>query len=390
MPPQPSPAHHPAPAAALFPALAVRGYLNCASRAPQLHSVAEAAREALRFRENSPAMPIAAFFDGPAAIRRAFAELIHCAEPDRVALIPSVSYGIATVARNVDLRAGHNLVVTAEQFPSNYYAWAARCGEVGAELRVVARPEPGSRDTWGERLLAAVDADTAAVACAPVHWADGTPFDLLALRRRTDEVGAWLVVDGTQSVGALPLDVGAVRPDALVCGAYKWLMGPYGCGYAYYGPRMDGGRPLEENWINRAGSDDFRGLTRYTDAYRPLAQRYAVGEHANFLLAPMQLAALRQVLAWGPGAIQDYTAELWAATAEAFARHGVPVPEQRAHHLVGLRLPPGADPEVLAKALTRRGLHVSYRGDAVRVSPHLYNTAEELAGVAEAIGEAVG
>ena len=373
---------------ALFPAPATSGYLNCASRAPQLHSVAEAAREALRFREHSAAMPVPAFFSTPAAIRQEFAKLIGGDDRERIAMIPAVSYGVATVAHNVDLRAEHNVIVAADQFPSNYYTWAERCKAVGAELRVVARPEPGSVDTWSDRLLAAIDADTAVVAGAHVHWADGTPFDLVALRQRTDEVGAWLVVDGTQSVGALAFDVGAIRPDALVCGGYKWLMGPYGCGYAYYGERMDGGHPIEENWINRAGSEDFRNLVNYADDYRPRAGRYCVGEHSNFLMAPMQLAALRQVNAWGPAAVQEHTAALWGGVGDDLAALGVHLPSTRAHHLVGLRLPAGTDGQVLAKALEERDLKVSYRGDAVRVSPHVYNTGEEMARLVEAIGRA--
>ena len=386
------------PHAHLFPAPATAGYLNCASRAPQLHSVAEAAREALRFRENSAAMPIEEFFRTPGLIRSAFAKLVGCPQPDRIAMLPSVSYGIATVAQNVDLRSEHNVIVAADQFPSNYYSWAEQCRSVGAELRVVDRPAADSSDTWSDRLLAAIDAHTAVVAGAAVHWADGTPFDLVALRARTDEVGAWLVLDGTQSVGALAFDVAEVRPDALVCGGYKWLMGPYGCGYAYFGARLDGGRPLEENWINRAGSEDFRQLVNYTDANRPLAGRYCVGEHSNFLMGPMQLAGLEQVNAWGTELIQQHTGALWAGVAERLVVLGVHLPEHRAHHLVGLRLPATMDGQVLAhstsfradrlqRALQQRGLLVSYRGDAVRVSPHVYNTAEEMEGLVDALEE---
>ena len=82
-------------------------------------------------------------------------------------------------------------------------------------------------------------------------------------------------------------------------------MGPYGCGYAYYGERMDNGTPLEENWINRAGSEDFRNLVNYQENYRPFANRYSVGEHSNFIMTPMQVAGLQQVNAWGQENIQD-------------------------------------------------------------------------------------
>ena len=105
-----------------------------------------------------------------------------------------------------------------------------------------------------------------------VHWTDGTRFDLEAIGRRAREVGAALVIDGTQSVGALPFDVAAIQPDALVCATYKWLMGPYSMGFAYLGPRFDDGEPLEETWIGRAGSENFKELVNYRDDYQPGAR----------------------------------------------------------------------------------------------------------------------
>ena len=330
-------------------------------------------------------MPTHTFFADVQAVKEEFARLIHCGEPGRIALTPSASYGVATAAANLPVTAGRNIIVVEGQFPSNYYAWDVLCKQRNAELRVVPRPSEDEADTWSERVVEAVDSNTAAVAIAQLHWADGTLYDLQAIRTRTDEVDAWLIVDGTQSLGAFPFDVRKIRPDALVAGGYKWLMGPYGCGYAYYGERMDDGRPIEENWINRAGSDDFRNLVNYRDDYRPLAARYSVGEHSNFLIAPMQVAALQQVNGWTPEGVQEYTAGLWSATRDLFERRGVTIPEQRAHHLVGLRLPGHIDQDRLVTEIDRRGLTVSYRGDKMRVSPNVYNTPEELAELAGAL-----
>ncbi|MEM1358235.1 MAG: aminotransferase class V-fold PLP-dependent enzyme [Bacteroidota bacterium] len=372
----------------LFPEKAVVGYLNGASRAPQLKSAAAAGRAALAWREENSSMPIPEFFGPVERIKTAFAKLINSEEPQRVALIPAASYGIATAAKNVPLRKGQNIIIVADQFPSNYYAWAEKCKRTGAELRIIARPEAGSSDRWSERVLAAIDRDTAAVAIANIHWADGTLFDLGALRKRTDEVDAWLVIDGTQSIGALPFDVQTIRPDALIAGGYKWLMGPYGCGYAWYGPRMDNGRPLEENWINRAGSEDFRNLVNYREEYRPLAGRYSVGEHSNFIMAPMQIAGLEQVNEWGQDNIQAYCAHLWDAITPDLESLGVRIPAVRAQHLVGLRLPERIKPERLTEELAKRSLTVSYRGDALRVSPNVYNTPEEMMQLLLAIAKA--
>lgn len=368
----------------LFPEKAVAGYLNGASRAPQLKSVAAAARHALWWREENAGMPVPAFFDTVLAVRNEFARLVNCRDANRIAVMPSTSYGIATAAKNVPLSKGQNIIIVEDQFPSNYYSWEKTCRESGAELRIVARPEPDASDSWSNRVLAAIDHKTAAVAIAQVHWADGTLFDLQAIRTRTNEVDAWLIVDATQSAGALPTDVDALRPDVLCAGGYKWLMGPYGCAYAYLGERMDEGAPIEENWINRTGSEDLRNLVNYRDDYRPLAGRYSVGQQSNFMMMPMQLAGLQQVNAWGPKALQEYCAGLWSAIEPLLSKAGVHLPEERAHHLVGLRLPAHIDAALVAKEIEKRGLMVSYRGDAVRVSPSCYNTVEEMAELAGA------
>ncbi len=371
----------------LFPLEYGDGYLNGASRSPQLKAVAAAARHALSWREAHSHMPIPAFFDPVSSVKSEFAKLIGCPDPECIALIPSASYGISTVAKNLPLRRGQNIIIAEDQFPSNYYAWARLCREREAELRIVARPVDGR--SWSVAVGEAIDSATAAVAIAQLHWADGTLFDLPDLRRRTDGVGAWLVIDGTQSVGAFPFDVSLIRPDALVAGGYKWLMGPYGCGYAYYGERMDGGVPLEENWINRAGSEDFRRLVDYREDYRPKAGRYSVGEHSNFIFVPMMEAALSQVNAWGPDRIQTYTGGLWEPILPRLRALGVRLPESYGNHLVGLRLPTTIDGDRLTKALADRRLQVSYRGDAVRVSPNVYNFGGEMLRLAEALEEAV-
>ena len=351
-------------------------YLNGASRSPQLRSAAAAARAALEWRERNSGMPIADFFAPVRRLRETFARLVGAMDADRVALIPAASYGLATVARNLPLRAGQEVIVVQDQFPSNYYVWERRCAETGARIRTVARPQNGGN--WSERVLDAIGPETAAVAIAQLHWADGYRFDLEAIRERTDDFGAWLVVDGTQSVGAYPFDVERIRPDALVAGGYKWLLGPYGCGYAWYGPRLDDGVPLEENWINRAGSDDFSKLADYQSAYRPLAGRYCVGQHSNFLMVPMQQAGLDQLLDWGPETMQVYLRNLWQPLIDPLGAMGVVITQPAAWHLIGLRFGEPQTVSRLQTELAKRAVSVSYRGDAVRVSPNVYNTPEDM------------
>lgn len=357
-------------------------YLNCAYMSP-LSAAVEAAGIAGVARKRVPSrLSTADFFTEASRARELFARLVNAPDPSRIAIIPAASYGLAIAARNLPVAAGQNIVVTHEQFPANVHAWRKVAGTRDVELRTVHPPDAadGRGRGWNTRVLEAIDARTAIVALGHVHWTDGTKFDLEAIGTRAREMGAALVIDGTQSVGALPFDVAAIQPDALICATYKWLMGPYSLGFAYLGPRFDDGEPLEETWIGRAGSENFKDLVNYRDDYQPGAVRYDVGERTNFALMPMAIAALEQVLDWQPTRIQEYCAAL---TGDLMARVGalgyrVEDAAYRGAHLFGLRAPAGTDITAIGDRLRQRQVHVSLRGSAIRVSPHVYNDARDV------------
>jgi selenocysteine lyase/cysteine desulfurase len=346
-------------------------------------------------RKADPASGIVAadFFSESSEVRRLFAQLIHATDPERIAIIPAVSYGIATAARNTPVAAGQNVVVCAEHFPSSIYTWRKLAKDTGAELRVVAIPEQpeGRGAAWNVRVLEAIDARTAVVSLPHVHWTDGTLFDLAGIGRAARSVGAALIVDGTQSVGALPFDVAEIQPDALICAGYKWMLGPYAIGLAYFGPRFDGGEPLEDNWIARRGSEDFQRLVDYDDEYGPGATRYDVGERSNFILLPMLIAALRLLLEWKPHRIQQYCRRLTAEPIQRARALGFTVEDEqwRGAHLFGVRTPAAVDLTRLNQALQRRGVFVSLRGSALRVSPNVYNDETDLAALIDLLRDVV-
>ena len=357
-------------------------YLNCAFMAPASKRVAAAGRRAIERVEAPARLGGPDFFEPSTRVRRFFADIIGAPDADRVAIIPSVSYAMATVARNTPLAPGQNVVVVEEQFPSVVYTWRRACREAGATLRTVAAPDTaGSRaEAWNAALLDAMDERTAVVAVPELHWTDGLRFDLEAIGARSRAVGARFIIDGTQSVGALPFDVTRTRPDAVACAGYKWLTGPYSVGAAWYGPAFDGGTPLEENWIARPASDRFNELVNYRDDYRPGAIRYDVGERSNFILLPMFEAGLEQVRAWGPETVAAHTRALSAAAVPRLRELGCRIEDERwrAGHLLGVRLPAGVDIAQLGRSLAARQVSVSLRGGAIRVAPHLYNDAADL------------
>ena len=224
-----------------------------------------------------------------------------------------------------------------------------------------------------------------------VHWTDGTIFDLVEIGRRCREVGAALVVDGTQSVGALPFDVNVVRPDVLMCSGYKWLLGPYSVGLTYFGPSFDDGEPLEETWIGREGSEDFEHLVDYKAGYQPGAIRYDVAQRSNFALLPVAVASLRLITEWRPDRIQAYCMGLTGNLFEEVEELGFRVEDAcwRSAHLFGLRMPKGLELVELQQALRARGVSASLRGSALRVSPNVYNDAEDVSALLEGLRQAV-
>lgn len=351
-------------------------YLNCAYMSPLTHAAREAGERGARRKARPWEILPPHFFDTAEEARDLFGRLIG-ASADDVAIVSAASYGIALAAANIEVAAGQRLIVLQDQFPSNVYAWREIAAQRGAELITVARP---ADDDWTGAVLEAIDERAAVVALPHCHWTDGALIDLARIGTRCREAGAALVLDVTQSLGALPLDVAEIQPDFMVAATYKWLLGPYGLGFCYVAPQRQEGRPIEHNWIDRIDSEKFGGLVNYRDAYQPGARRFDVGERGNFHLLPVALEGLRQLLDWGVADIQETLRARTDGIAERAERLGIgAVPRaRRAGHYLGLRFAGGV-PEGLPERLAAEQVYVSVRGrDAVRVTPHLWvNDADE-------------
>ncbi|MBA4748819.1 MAG: aminotransferase class V-fold PLP-dependent enzyme, partial [Sphingopyxis sp.] len=204
-------------------------YLNCAYMGPLPLRVSAAVAAGAASKASPWTYRPADFFAHIEAYRTRAARLMGGAVDD-IALVPSVSYALAIAAKNLPLAAGQNIVVLGEQFPSNYYVWTAKAAAAGAEVRVARRD---TDDDWTAAVLASIDADTAIVAVPHCHWADGRLVDLAQVGTACRAVGAALVLDLTQSLGALPFDAAAVQPDFAVAAGYKWQLSPYGTGMLY-------------------------------------------------------------------------------------------------------------------------------------------------------------
>ena len=357
-------------------------YLNCATMSAQLKSVEKVGIENLQKKSTPYQIEGKHFFEEREILKQRFAELIAAPSSEYIAIIPSVSYGIANAVKNIPFESGDEIIILEEQFPSNYYSWQQLQKEKGVVLKTIAAPKVGigRGQKWNVSILEAITPRTKVVAIPNVHWADGTLFDLKTIRARTKEMEAYLVIDGTQSIGALSFSVAEIQPDALICGGYKWLMGAYGLGMAYFGERFHNGIPIENNWINHVGSEDFTNLAKYNPNFKPKAARYDMGESSNFILVPMLSEAIRQLLEWTPAAIQQYCKSITEEPLKILQQKSYFIEDShyRAHHMFGIYLPEGKDMQQLKESLLKNYIYVSYRGKAIRVSPNVYNSKDDL------------
>jgi len=355
---------------------------------PLLKRVTAAGQRAVARKAHPWEITAADFFSEVERARRLFATLLGGgAGPGDVAIVPALSYAMSVACANIPLTRGQSVLLLDEEFPSVILPWQERAREVGATAVLLPRPED---DDWTRVILDAIDQRTAVAALPALHWTDGALIDLPRVATRLREVGAALVVDATQSLGAMPFPLADVQPDFLAAAGYKWLLGPYSLGFLYVAPRHQQGRPIEHNWIIRAGSEDFTSLSNYERALelRPGARRFDVGETSNFALMPMAIAALEQLLEWGVASVGETIRVLTDALVRRAAEIGLDaVPAaRRAPHYVGLRFPRGVPPD-LPQRLAADRIYASVRGrSALRVTPHVYNTAADIDRLIGAIG----
>ncbi len=343
-------------------------WLNAAYLGPLPNRTTEIGLAAVRRKANPWSITPVDFHTDVDRVKALYAQLIG-AKPQEIAITPSTSYGIATIAANITLPAGKTVVVPAQEHTSAYHAWVRSARKSGANVRITAR---GANQSWGEAIIGAIDVDTAVVSVPACHWSDGRRFDLPAIAEKARSVGALLVIDGTQSIGAWEFDVKTIDPDFVICSCYKWLLGPYTLAFLYAAPRWHGMEPLELSPFNRVGVREAEGNLEPLEELIPDAARFDMGERSNFITLPMMVASLETLLSIGVPAIQANSDRINQAIADGAARLGFHAPADRAPHLMGLRNP-AAVGHAQNQILKQRKIYVSVRGDAYRISPHIYN-----------------
>lgn len=363
-------------------------YLNCASKSPLLKAAENAAIQALIRARNPTQISANHFFDEVEEVRKKFGTIVNCAAGN-VALIPSSSYGFSSVLKNVLPKKKGKAIVLEEEFPSGYFAAKRWCEEHDNEL-VVVKPEVGLKllgEHWNSKILEAIDENTSLVLISAIHWMTGLKYDLAAIGAKCAAVGAYFIVDGSQAVGALPIDVEALKIDALISAGYKWLFGSYSLGIAYIGAKFNQGTPIEESWMNRTNAKDLSTLTQYEPNYQPHAGRYNVGETSNFILMPILKTGLEQINTWQVSNIQDYTKGLIQPLLTYLKSIGSVLETEAyfSNHLFALSLPEQISLDQLRANLENNKVVISSRGKYLRVSVNVFNDSTDIEQLIQAI-----
>ena len=311
--------------------------------------------------------------------RTAAARLIN-ADPQDVAVISSVSYGVATAGRILPLPRGSRVLVLQDDHTSPVLEWMERTKNAGAELEIVRRPADGD---WTEAVLAAISragaASLAVVSISSVHWSDGGLIDLERVVPAVRRAGAAIVIDATHAAGVMPLDVGLLDPDFLIFPTYKWVLGPYGRAFLYVAKRWQNGTPLEQTSAGRRGVSTEAAPYIHDAAYVSNASRFDMGERDIFITLEMAAIGMELMDSWGSPAITGRLLMLTRRLAEGLRESGVAIPAERvrAPHVLSLGFPQGM-PADLPQQLAEQKVFASPRLGRLRISPHVYNDEEDV------------
>jgi len=352
-------------------------YLNNASTGPLPQRALRAIREFDERRAAPYRLSDDLQFATLARGRELIARLIG-AEVEEIGLAVNTSYGINLAAFSLPLGAGDVVLTPDREFPANVYPWM----ELARRRGVIYRRIPTCDGAVDEEALRRELEDPAvrAVSVSWVGFASGYTVDLESLGRACRARGAYFVVDAIQGLGPLTLDVRACHIDILACGAQKWLLSPWGTGFVYVRREMlDRLEPNVVSWMAVKGSDDFRRLVDYDLTWRDDARRF------EFITLPFQdfagmNASLELIHELGPAAIALQVASLadvivlWAAS-QREVQLVTPSPPRHRAGIVSLRMPNAAR---VSAALKEAGVSHSLREGAIRLSPHFYNTREEI------------
>ena len=349
-------------------------YLNSASYSPLPLRTQEAGRAAVG-RKGTPWTLEASFANRQhERARLAAARLINADAAD-IALIPSISYGVATAAKLLTLPRGARVLVLENDHSSPVLEWQTRADAQGFAIETIRQPDDGD---WTSAVLASIERPgappVALASISSVHWSDGGLIDVQKVGAALRRHGAVFLIDATHGVGVLAMDVKRLDPDFVIFPTYKWLLGPYGRAFIYIARRHQDGIPLEQTAFGRRDVHSENAVYFTDTRYVPDARRFDMGERDHFISMEMAAIGMEMMAEWGAAAIEQRLAMLTERIAEGVRGTGVRVADRhlRAPHVLSLGFQDGL-PAGLVEGLASEGIYVAARLRRMRVSPHVFN-----------------
>lgn len=368
-----------------FPILGHWDFFNHAGVCPLPHPVAQAMRRYTREAE-AGAYLAGQWYHDVEQLRRMAAKLIN-AHRDEIAFVKNTSEGISIVANGIDWQWGDRIVTTAVEYPANVYPWMEVCRGRGAKLVMVEEvtDAAGRRQVPAERILEeAADPRTRLVALSHVEYASGQRHDLARIGEFCRANGKLFCVDAIQSLGVIPVDVAAMNIDFLSADGHKWLLGPEGAGIFYCRRELiDRTRPLMVGWMNvvdavESGTFDY--------VLKPDAGRFECGTYNLAGLLGLKAAIeLLTALDIDPigRRIQTLTDQLITGVAKKGYKIISPRGPGQSSGIVAFTSPTHPHEQVFRLLRKEHKTEIAVREGRLRVSPHFYNTEEQIARLIE-------
>ena len=367
---------------ALFPITERAIYLNHAAVSPPPAPTVEAVEAQLRDVAENGALHYRSWVAVRERARRLAAGMIG-ARPDQIAFMRNTSDGLSTVANGLRWHAGESVVTFRREFPSNIYPWLRLREAYGVEVRMCEERD-GRIDL--DELINLIDERTRVVAISHVQYGSGFRADLERIGRAARRRDALLVVDSIQAMGALPVDVEGELIDVAAGACHKWLLTPEGVGLLYLSDRArERIEPTLVGWTSVPEPEDY---ANFEQDWRRGALAWETGTAPTALLHGLE-ASLKLLTETGIARIAAHLLELTDYLCESLGERDYEIVSSRRagekSQIVCIRHQGGQSPLALYAHLKRQNIFTAPRGDRLRISPHLYNTLEEIEALVKAL-----
>lgn len=367
---------------ALFPITQRAVYLNHAAVSPPPTTTIQAVEAQLRDVHENGSLNFLSWLEVKERARALLAGLLG-ARPEQVAFVRNTSDALSTVANGLTWKPGDNIVTFSREFPSNIYPWLRLRNAFGVEVRMCEEHE-GRIDL--EALEGLVDQKTRIVAISHVQFASGFRTDLERVGRVARKHDALLVVDVIQSLGVIPIDVGAEFVDVAAGAGHKWLLSPEGVGYLYLSDRArERIEPTLVGWISVPNPEDY---SNFEQGWNRGALAWETGTGPAALIHGFK-ASLDLLHEYGPARIAGYLEELTDHLCDRLSTKPYQVVSSRVSgeksQIVCVSHREGLSAMALYHRLRQQNIIAAPRGDRLRIAPHLYNTLDEIDQLVQAL-----